>query len=89
MSKSVSTKSLDKDFARMTPTVLLPAPGIPIKTMFCMIFNCPDFAPRGTCTLVNLVFGTEGLTVTPSKDDEYSTLLASKLNAWTSISLGD
>jgi hypothetical protein len=33
-----------------------------------------NFAPRGTCTVVNLIFGTAGSTVTPSKDDEYSDL---------------
>ena len=31
-----------------------------------------NFAPRGTCLVGNLFFGTAGPTVTPSKDDEYS-----------------
>ena len=34
MLKSVSQKSKSKDFARITPIVLFPAPGIPIKTIF-------------------------------------------------------
>jgi hypothetical protein len=31
-----------------------------------------NFAPRGACIVIKLVFGTTGPTVTPSKDDEYS-----------------
>gem|GEM_PF-3619714 len=31
-----------------------------------------NFAPRGTWTVIKLVFGTTGPTVTPSTDDEYS-----------------
>jgi len=34
MSTSVSTKSCDVCFAKMTPTVLFPAPGMPIKMRF-------------------------------------------------------
>jgi len=44
-----------------------------------------NFAPRQTCPVIKLVFGTAGPTVTPSKDDEYSDLVGLTTQARLSL----
>jgi len=44
-----------------------------------------NFAPRGAGTVIKLVFGAAGPTVTPSKDDEYSDLVGLTTQARLSL----